>query len=247
MRLKQRAKQNTALFKPETDKRYSANEVVTHDNDRADCIIIVDADELPEKIEEAEAQIQKRIRIRKKVQRVLKNEKFSGAYPENCDPKDPLFGPMAIPGVYFSERSRKVGSGKGKGVIVEEGLAENRIQVIGIDEIQFVRGDIARVCGELRDRGLRIMAAGLDMDFLRRPFSMKPSGNIGSLLAIADRVDKMKAVCQCCGDEASFSWRLTKATGVIQPGGAKEYAAVCNSCYMELDKDQQKKYKKIQG
>jgi len=101
-----------------------------------------------------------------------------------------------------------------------------RLRVVAIDEVQFVRGRIVEVCAQLRDEGKRVIAAGLDMDFRRQPF-----GEIGNLMAIADEVVKLKAVCQDCGENAPFSKRLTKAQEVVKVGGKEDYAAVCEECY----------------
>jgi len=105
---------------------------------------------------------------------------------------------------------------------------QDRIHVVAIDEIQFIRGKIVEVCAQLRDQGIRVIAAGLDMDFRRQPF-----GEIGNLMAIADEVIKLKAVCQDCGENASFSKRLTQSQEVVQVGGKEEYAAVCEACYIK--------------
>ncbi len=102
-----------------------------------------------------------------------------------------------------------------------------QVHVVAIDEIQFIPGKIVEVCAQLRDRGIRVIVAGLDMDFRREPF-----GEIGDLLAIADEVVKLKAVCRDCGENALFTKRLTDGQDVVQVGGAQDYTAVCEHCYI---------------
>jgi thymidine kinase len=103
-----------------------------------------------------------------------------------------------------------------------------QVHVVAIDEVQFVPGKIVEVCATLRDRGIRVIVAGLDMDFRREPF-----GDIGDLLAIADEVVKLKAVCKYCGDNAVFTKRLAGGQDVVQVGGAQDYTSVCERCYLE--------------
>lgn len=105
-------------------------------------------------------------------------------------------------------------------------------QVVAVDEVQFMDEGIVRVANDLADRGLRVILAGTDMDFRGRPF-----GPIGPLLAIADRIDKLHAICVVCGDLATRNQRLidgrpASAEGpTIQVGGAESYEARCRSCH----------------
>lgn len=103
-----------------------------------------------------------------------------------------------------------------------------QIHVVAIDEVQFIPGKIVEVCAQLRDRGIRVIVAGLDMDFRREPF-----GDIGDLMAIADEVVKLKAVCRDCGENALFTKRLAEGKDVVQVGGAQDYTAVCEHCYID--------------
>ncbi len=235
--LAQRAKQNTILFKPKTDTRYSVGEVVTHNNDRADSIVIEDAEELLGKIEESEKLIQKLFATRESIRGLFQSGEFEGLLRNENELGERFFGPMAIPGLHVVDPA-VVKCSEGGESLIRKDIKEGKIRVVGIDEAQFIRGKIAEVCGELRDRGMRVIVASLDMDFRRMPFETKPSGNIGSLLGNADEVVKLKAVCHYCGDNASFSKRLTQSKDVVQLGGEKEYVAVCQSCYPDPKEEQ---------
>jgi thymidine kinase len=114
------------------------------------------------------------------------------------------------------------------------------LDMVAIDEVQFLRGKVSEACAQFRDEGRRVVAGGLDMNFLRRPF-----GSIGDLMAIADEVIRLKAVCtpgdQKCGKPASFSWRLTKDQAELKLGGKGDYAAVCGSCFLRLQESKKSK------
>ncbi len=107
------------------------------------------------------------------------------------------------------------------------------IQVVGIDEIQFFSSDIVPVILQLIDSGKRVIAAGLDLDFRGIPF-----GCIPTLLAIADCVTKLNAVCMECGNEAHFSQRLINGKAakfndpIIMIGAQESYQARCRDCYI---------------
>ena len=113
-------------------------------------------------------------------------------------------------------------------------MAGKSMQMVGIDEAQFLDRRIVEVCAQFRDEGRRVVAGGLDMDFQRKVF-----GPMGELMAIADEVEKLKAVCKC-GNDALFSKRRTQSQDQIQLGGADEYRAVCGSCYLKPEEDVQK-------
>ena len=104
--------------------------------------------------------------------------------------------------------------------------------VIGIDEIQFFDADITRVVQQLADRGVRVVAAGLDMDFRGEPFGPMPQ-----LMSEAERVDKLHAICVVCGAEASRTQRLIDGRPanyddpVILVGGSESYEARCRHCH----------------
>jgi len=111
-------------------------------------------------------------------------------------------------------------------------LVEPDTTVVAVDEVQFFDWQIARVCGELADRGLRVIAAGLDMDFRGEPFGPMPV-----LMAEAEMVDKLQAICISCGGPASRTQRLIDgkpaAYGdpVILVGASEVYEARCRHCH----------------
>lgn len=100
------------------------------------------------------------------------------------------------------------------------------VEVVGIDEAQFFDGDLVELVGELADRGLRVIVAGLDLDYLRRPFGPMPQ-----LLALAEYVDKMHAVCMRCGEPAHYSQRTAGGSEQLQVGDTESYEARCRSCF----------------
>lgn len=95
-------------------------------------------------------------------------------------------------------------------------------QVVAIDEAQFFASGIVRVCQELVRRGTRVIVAGLDQDYRGEPF-----GSMPTLLALADRVDKLTAVCTECGRSATKTQRLTVSQEQIEIGASDKYAARC--------------------
>lgn len=99
-------------------------------------------------------------------------------------------------------------------------------QVVALDEAQFFDEGIVRVVDELADRGTRVIVAGLDQDFQGKPF-----GPIPYLMAIAEEVTKVRAICSKCGQEASRTYRLTQDTAQVQVGGAEIYEARCRTCH----------------
>jgi len=106
-------------------------------------------------------------------------------------------------------------------------LAAN-VDVIGIDEAQFFDDGLVDVCNELANRGLRVIVAGLDMDFRGKPF-----GPIPDLFAIADYVTKVHAICTRCGNLAQYSFRKSAADKLVLLGEKDEYEPLCRACYLE--------------
>ncbi len=100
--------------------------------------------------------------------------------------------------------------------------------VIGIDEAQFFDKSIIEVVQTLADRGHRIIIAGLDMDFKRKPF-----GPMAELCAIADSVHKIHAICMDCGRLANYSHRLIAGDSQVLLGEMQEYSPLCRSCYLK--------------
>lgn len=115
-------------------------------------------------------------------------------------------------------------------------LADASIDVVGIDEIQFFPPATIPVIGALLDQGKRVIVAGLDLDFRGEPFGIMPS-----LLALADEVVKLRAICVICGNEANFSQRLINGSPAkyddptILVGGEECYEPRCRQCF-EIDK-----------
>lgn len=107
-------------------------------------------------------------------------------------------------------------------------LLANDVEVIGIDEAQFFDDELPAVCNELASQGVRVIIAGLDMDFQGRPFGPMPA-----LMAIAEYVTKVHAICVRCGDIAQFSYRKTEEESVVLLGETSEYEALCRKCYNE--------------
>ena len=99
------------------------------------------------------------------------------------------------------------------------------VQVVGIDEVQFFDDGLVEVCMQLADAGIRVIAAGLDQDYMRRPFGPMPT-----LLAVAEEVSKLHAVCVRCGGAAHYSQRVSGGDAQVQVGDAS-YEARCRSCY----------------
>jgi thymidine kinase len=101
------------------------------------------------------------------------------------------------------------------------------IAVVGIDEVQFFDASIVRTVEGLANRGMRVIAAGLDQDYEGHPF-----GPVPALMAIAEYVTKLHAVCARCGAEACRSQRLVAAEGQLFVGGAAAYEARCRACFV---------------
>ncbi len=99
-------------------------------------------------------------------------------------------------------------------------------QVVGIDEAQFFDDEIIDVCQELANRGLRVIVAGLDTDFLGKPFGPMPS-----LMAIAEDVQKVHAICVKCGNLANHSHRLSRSADLVVLGEKDIYEPLCRECY----------------
>ncbi len=100
------------------------------------------------------------------------------------------------------------------------------VEVIGIDEAQFFDDDFRRVCEELAVRGHRVIVAGLDMDYRGLPF-----GQIPQLLAVAEYVTKLHAICNHCGSLATHTFRLTTDSETVVLGEKDKYEARCRYCF----------------
>jgi thymidine kinase len=106
---------------------------------------------------------------------------------------------------------------------------DDRTEVVGIDEGQFFDAGLVAVANTLADRGVRVIVAGLDQDYMGRPFEPMPQ-----ILAVAEYVDKILAICMQCGAPANRTQRLTSATDRVVVGGSEEYEARCRRCFQPL-------------
>lgn len=100
------------------------------------------------------------------------------------------------------------------------------VDVIGIDEAQFFDNELPNVCGQLADRGIRVIVAGLDLDYSGRPF-----GPIPHLMAIAEYVTKVHAICMGCGNLAYVSHRKVKNESLVLLGEVENYEPLCRNCF----------------
>ena len=108
--------------------------------------------------------------------------------------------------------------------------------VIGIDEVQFFDDEIVSVCNSLANNGVRVIAAGLDMDYLGNPFGPMPN-----LMAIAEYVTKVHAICSKTGNIANYSYRKNKEDSIILIGEKDEYEALSREIFYEKMNSKKKK------
>lgn len=107
-------------------------------------------------------------------------------------------------------------------------LLADDCEVIGIDEAQFFDMELPNVCRKLANKGIRVIVAGLDMDFKGEPF-----GPIPNLMAIAEYVTKVHAICVRCGNLAQFSHRTSLEDSLILLGETEHYEPICRTCYIK--------------
>jgi thymidine kinase len=112
-------------------------------------------------------------------------------------------------------------------------LLANDVDVIGVDEAQFFDEELPTVCNALAARGIRVIVAGLDMDYLGKPF-----GPIPALMACAEYVTKVQAVCMHCGNLAYVSHRKTKSTDLVLLGETESYEPLCRVCFLTAQSSQ---------
>jgi thymidine kinase len=105
-------------------------------------------------------------------------------------------------------------------------LMTEDVDVVGIDEAQFFDEEIVNVCNQLASKGIRVIVAGLDMDFSGKPF-----GPVPELLATADYITKLHAICVVCGNIASFSFRKSAEEDQVVLGEKNNYEPRCRYCY----------------
>jgi len=107
-------------------------------------------------------------------------------------------------------------------------LMTGNVDVIGIDEAQFFDAALVEVCNKLANMGIRVIVAGLDMDFKGQPFGPMPQ-----LMAVSEFVTKVHAICMRCGSLANFSHRLSHEEKLVILGEKNEYEPLCRECYIE--------------
>jgi len=105
-------------------------------------------------------------------------------------------------------------------------LLAGDVRVVGIDEAQFFDDTIVDVCSRLADNGIRVVVAGLDMDFKGNPFGPMPA-----LLAIAEYITKLHAICMRCGNLAQYSFRKSEEEQVVLLGEKDKYEPLCRECF----------------
>jgi len=105
----------------------------------------------------------------------------------------------------------------------------NKERIVAIDEAQFFDEEIVEIANHLASHGVRVICAGLDMDFQAKPFGPMPF-----LMASAEYVTKVHAICMSCGNLAQFSHRKTKQTEQVLVGAVEKYEPLCRSCYNKI-------------
>lgn len=105
-------------------------------------------------------------------------------------------------------------------------ILANDVDVVGIDEAQFFDNELPNVCSELARRGIRVIAAGLDLDYTGKPFGPMPQ-----LMATAEYVTKVHAICMQCGELAYVSHRKTQNNSLVLLGETDSYEPLCRTCF----------------
>lgn len=105
-------------------------------------------------------------------------------------------------------------------------LLTGEVDVVGIDEAQFFDSSIVEVCNKLANKGVRVVVAGLDMDFMGNPFGPMPA-----LLSIAEYITKVHAICMRCGSLAQYSFRKSNEEQVVVLGEKEKYEPLCRECF----------------
>lgn len=105
-------------------------------------------------------------------------------------------------------------------------LLASDVDVVGIDEAQFFDAGLVQVCNQLASQGIRVIVAGLDMDFRGQPF-----GPVPALMATAEYVTKVHAICMRCGHLANHSHRIIGGDSLVQLGEKDSYEPLCRDCY----------------
>lgn len=113
-------------------------------------------------------------------------------------------------------------------------LLTGDVEVVGIDEAQFFDENIVGVCQQLANRGIRVICAGLDMDYIGNPFGPMPA-----LMAVAEYVTKVHAICVRCGNLAHHSHRLAAGDKLVMLGEKDTYEPICRHCFNRLREEEQ--------
>jgi len=114
-------------------------------------------------------------------------------------------------------------------------LLANDVDVVGIDEAQFFDENIVSVVNDIASRGIRVIIAGLDMDYLGKPFGPMPA-----LMATAEYITKVHAICVKCGALAHFSHRIISNDKLVVLGEIESYEPLCRACYTQVLKSSTK-------
>jgi thymidine kinase len=153
-------------------------------------------------------------RMRRAIFAKQRVELFKPAIDNRYDPKDIVsHDSRSIPSVPVKSASQIL-------------LLANDADVVGIDEAQFFDPELIPVCNTLANQGIRVIVAGLDMDFEGNPF-----GPVPALMAIAEHVTKVHAVCISCGNPAQYSYRKSTEKSRILLGETGTYAPLCRRCF----------------
>jgi thymidine kinase len=107
-------------------------------------------------------------------------------------------------------------------------MLSSNVDVIGIDEAQFFDKELTKVCDELANQGTRVIVAGLDMDYKGRPFGPMPD-----LLATAEYITKVHAICMKCGNLAQYTHRKTHEDKRVVLGEMDIYEPLCRNCFIK--------------
>lgn len=131
------------------------------------------------------------------------------------------------PGVLITRDARELAADSVADSTALRHAIDPKVEVVGIDEAQFFDSGLVSLVTELADRGVRVIVAGLDQDYLRRPFGPMPA-----IMALAEFVDKTHAVCVQCGLTAHYSQRLAGGEDQVLVGDVEVYEARCRECYV---------------
>lgn len=107
-------------------------------------------------------------------------------------------------------------------------ILANNVDVVGIDEAQFFDDGLVAVCNQLANSGVRVIVAGLDMDFKGIPFGPMPG-----IMACAEYVTKVHAICMQCGELANHSYRFSNDDSLVHLGETEEYEPLCRMCFQK--------------